>query len=664
MFRRRALASLVVGFAAVSLAEWAYIVVLSVVALRIGGAVAVGLLGLRFVCSAAGSVVGPSVLARHRALRLLAAVAAGRALIVGGAALLVAGSPDIAVLLLLVCGDGLVGSLYRPAQAAAIPALSRTPSEIAATAAAMSTAKTVSQAVGAVLGGLLLRPFSAPEVLGGAAVLFVLASIPALLLSGEPARVGDPDARLAGRVRGVLVAARDPSVANLLAASGFRTFVRGMWTAIAVIAAFSLLHGDSTVVGLLMLASGLGTVLAVPAAAALIGRTSLSRPAAAALVGCGLPLALVAAVPRLAAVLPLLVFWGVAMAMADATTAALLFRALPAHLLARATSAIESAKLVAEGVGALLVPLLVATLGVRAALLVAAFPLPVVVLVGWRTLLRTDADGARFTQLLKLLHGVPLFAALDMERLGYLASRAERVESPPGTEVVSQGETGNRFYVIETGAAEILIDGYMVDVVGPGDSFGERALLRNVPRMATVRARDPLTTLAWSREDFLLAVTGGRSSLEDAMAQREPLLGGAELSDADRVEALSQAGLLGRISRDHLAALARQAVVERWDAGTRIIRAGELGDRLYVLLAGRVQVLPTGRSAVTLLPGDYFGEIALLHDVPRTADVVALDAAVTLGIDRAAFVAAAAPQLAPEGAAATSQASAMKGARF
>ncbi|HEX6488253.1 MAG TPA: cyclic nucleotide-binding domain-containing protein [Candidatus Dormibacteraeota bacterium] len=648
MFRSRALASLVAGFAAVSLAEWAYLVALSVAFFKAGGPQAVGLLGLRFVFSAAGSIVGPSVVARHQALRVLAAVAVSRALIVGTTALLAGRGSDLAVLLLLVCIDGLAGSLYRPAQAAAIPALSRAPAEISAAAAAMSTAKTVSQAVGAVLGGLLLRAFSAPDIFAGAAAIFLLASIPALRLSSQSVLVGDPDATIGERLRSVSAAAREARVANLLAISGFRTFVRGMWTTIAVIAAFRLLHGDSTVLGLLMLASGVGAVLAVPVVASLIGRTSLSRPAAAALIGCGVPLALIAALPRLAAAMPLLVVWGVAMAIADATSSALLFRALPAQLLPRATSAIEAAKLVAEGAGALLVPLLVATVGIRGALLAAALPLPVLVLAGWQTLLRTDADGARFMRLLGLLHAVPLFARLDMERLGFLASRAERAESAPGVDVVTQGDRGDRFYVIEGGTAEVLIDGHAVDVLGRGDGFGERALLRDVPRMATVRARERLSTLGWTRQDFMLGVTGSSTSTDVPLQQRISRFAADPLSEYDRVRAVAQVGLLSRIDRDELTRLARDATVEHWDAGQRIVRNGDQGDRLYVLLAGRVRVTPSGSPPVTLIPGDYFGEIALLHDVPRTADVDAVDPAVTLGIDREAFVAAARSQLAAE----------------
>src|ERR1039458_5327562 len=92
---------------------------------------------------------------------------------------------------------------------------------------------------------------------------------------------------------------REPHVGGLLVASGLRTFVRGMWIALAVIAALRLLHAGSAGVGLLMMAAGVGSLAAVPLSAMLIDRSRLGTPAALALIACGIPLGIIAGVPGL-----------------------------------------------------------------------------------------------------------------------------------------------------------------------------------------------------------------------------------------------------------------------------------------------------------------------------------------------------------------------------
>lgn len=159
-----------------------------------------------------------------------------------------------------------------------------------------------------------------------------------------------------------------------------------MWIAIAVIASLRLLHAGSTGVGLLMLAAGLGSLVAVPVSASLIDRPRIGTPAAVALILCGFPLGLVAGIPLLEPALVLVAAWGIGMAVADVATLSVLHRLLSAPLLPRVTASIESSKLALEGIGAFLAPFPASTIGVRGALVVAAVPLPVVVVAGWRTL--------------------------------------------------------------------------------------------------------------------------------------------------------------------------------------------------------------------------------------------------------------------------------------
>jgi CRP-like cAMP-binding protein len=119
---------------------------------------------------------------------------------------------------------------------------------------------------------------------------------------------------------------------------------------------------------------------------------------------------------------------------------------------------------------------------------------------------------------LTLLQGVPMFAPLAPASLELLASQLERVRVGQGAEVIRQGEPGDRFYVIESGEVEVFEDGLFARREGPGDFFGEIALIRDVPRTATVRAVSDLEPLALEREPFIAAVTGHAPSAEAADA--------------------------------------------------------------------------------------------------------------------------------------------------
>ena len=99
-----------------------------------------------------------------------------------------------------------------------------------------------------------------------------------------------------------------------------------------------------------------------------------------------------------------------------------------------------------------------------------------------------------------------------------LARATEEVRVPAGEEVVRQGEIGDRFYLVGEGSLDVVVDDRPVQSLGPGESFGEIALLRNVPRTATVKARTDALLYALHRDDFIPAVTGFAPSLSAAEA--------------------------------------------------------------------------------------------------------------------------------------------------
>ena len=593
--------------------------------------------------AATSTFLSSAFVPRSRVGRTLSAIAAGRAVGVAVSAALAASGAPFALLLLMVALDATLAGPYRPAQAALVPGLARAPRELVAMATGLSTAKTLSQALGAVAGGVLLAVTSPFAVFGGAAAVFVAAaSITAGFArsAGRPPGAGRP-VDLIASLRQTVRLSRQPGVTNILTVSGLRTFVRGMWVAIAVIASLKLLHAGSSGVGLLSFAAGIGSIVAAPISARLVRLRHLGTPAAVALVGCGVPLAIIAGVPVFGVALAVVAAWGVGMAVADVATTSLLHRLLEAPAVPRVTAAIEAAKLALEGLGGFVAPLLVGLVSIRAALVVAALPLPVVVVSGWRTLHRVDDEAAQRARTIELLHAVPLLRHLDVIGIDGLVGRLQRVVvAEAGTTVVAQGEAGDTFYVVESGSAEVRVDGYPISRVVAGDAFGERALLRSGVRTASVVSREPMVLLSLSCDDFLAAVLGVdggdvavpvvRATIELTPSWHDP---------AARAAALARVSLLSHLDASVLRTMAEQATVEDWAAGSEVVRQGDVGERFYVLLAGAAEVRVDGQVVNQVLPGDQFGDIALLHGVPRTATVVVTVASTTMSIGRGELMA-------------------------
>src|SRR4029077_3685471 len=133
-----------------------------------------------------------------------------------------------------------------------------------------------------------------------------------------------------------------------------------------------------------------------------------------------------------------------------------------------------------------------------------------------RRLIEIDSDVAPASQL-ALIESVAVFAPLSLVAKERIASHLVQVDVASGEIVIRAGEVGDRFYVVGDGA--LTIDAGSQGVrVGPGDFFGEIALLRDVPRTATVRANTDARLFALERDDFLAVVTGNALAGNEAHA--------------------------------------------------------------------------------------------------------------------------------------------------
>jgi hypothetical protein len=170
----------------------------------------------------------------------------------------------------------------------------------------------------------------------------------------------------------------------------------------------------------------------------------------------------------------------------------------------------------AVGLGALVASLLIEWTSIPVALVIVGALCPILVLAAWRRLRRIDRDVGILDKEIALLHGVPMLQPLPLPAIEHLARGLEAVHVSAGQIVFRQGDPGDRFYVIETGRADVVGDDRLVTTLGPGQGFGEIALLRRVARTATVRAATDLEMYAMRCDRFLPVVTGFPPSAREA----------------------------------------------------------------------------------------------------------------------------------------------------
>jgi MFS family permease len=289
-----------------------------------------------------------------------------------------------------------------------------------------------------------------------------------------------------------------------------------MLSVLIVVVALQLLDTGEAGVGYLNSAVGVGGLLGALAAAALVGRKRLAADFGVGIFIWGVPIALVAIWPNAVFALVLLAIVGIGNTLVDVSGMTLLQRAAPEEVLARVFGVLESLLFFAPALGALIAPFLLDWLGTRGALIVAGALLPLIVIPAWPKLNAIDRAVHIPVERIALLQRSPIFAPLPGATLEQLAEALDDVRVSADSEVVQQGEPGDRFYLVEEGELEVVIDGRLVQTLGPGDSFGEIALLRDVPRTATVRARTDAVLYSLDRSHFIPAVTGFAASLSAA----------------------------------------------------------------------------------------------------------------------------------------------------
>jgi nitric-oxide synthase len=238
------------------------------------------------------------------------------------------------------------------------------------------------------------------------------------------------------------------------------------------------------------------------------------------------------------------------------------------------------------------------------------------------------------------LRAIPLFASLTAAEAQRLVERLAERDVAPGEMVLKQGDQGDRMFIIDRGAVQVFATGFDgADVVlarlEKGQWFGEQSLLpgATLRRNASVRALESARLLELRRDALLEAL-----DQHSEILQRLKFEGDEQ--KAFRATRLREGVFKGLAS----AAGADGYKIEHFPAGTAVIRQGDPGERVHLVLTGRAQVkqVKDGKEEVlsVLLPGQYFGELAILNEAPRSATVEALDDLETVSLDGGWFRAA------------------------
>ena len=521
VLRNRALRRLQYAVLGSMLGRMAFIVGIAVWAYDAGGPALVGLVG--FARMAPTAIVSPFAATfadRYPRERVMAASDLGRALLCLAIAAAVAADAPPAIVLVLLVLIALLASLFEPARAAIVPSLVDRPELLTASNAVSSAVNSAAYFLGPAVGAFLLAVSSVEVTFVFTAIALVWSAAFALTLhprAPEQPAAAEPAGWLDDVREGVVVVREDRGLLLLLGLFGVQTLIAGALSVFTVVIALDLLDAGNAWVGILDAAGGVGSLIGVTIVTRLTDGGRFSNGVITGLLLWGLPLVLIALVDTRAAAIAALLLIGIGDTAIDVSSYTLVQRLVPEALLGRVFGLVETVAVAGLAVGALIAPLVIDVLGTEAALIAFAC-LPVLILFAVGGLRQLDRRAVVDERPRTLLRGLPMFSVLPLPTLDGLAMAARPLDVADGAAVISQGDPGDRYYVVDEGEVDVMIDGAVVSRLAPGDGFGELALLHDAPRAATVVARGPVRMLTLDRDAFLNAVTGHAGAVRAADA--------------------------------------------------------------------------------------------------------------------------------------------------
>jgi MFS family permease len=529
-FRTPALAKALTALIAFSMTEWAAYLAVAVYAFQEGGTSRVGLIStLMLVVAATAAPLGSVLGDRYRRERVLLLAYVGLTLGTGatGVAMLVGAAP-VAVYTAAIASAGVL-TLVRPTHQAVLPGLAPTPRDLTAAYAASGLIESVCVLLGPLLATIVFASslrWSGPGVVN-ASLTVLLALGTTLVATVRPvAGVNDDEPVVAPSVRrevaqGLRAAWQDRRPRLLVGLMGLSTFTLGVIDILIVVLAFEVLGTGDAGVGLLNMSLGAGAIAGAAAAAVVTGRRRLFGPYRATVVLTGVPVVATAALPGAAA--PMFGLSAAGMSLGNVVGVTMLQRLIPDAKLTRVFGVLESMYMAGEGAGTLVASISVLAVGPRWTLLGAGLLLPAIGFVVRHRIEDLDVGVRVPDHEIEVLRRSAIFGVLPGPSLERIARNAVPVAVDAGTEVIRQGERGDRYFLVESGSLAVTRGGRVVGTLEADDGFGEIALLRDVPRTATVAAISDSRLLTLHRDEFLTALTGeARETAREEASRRLP----------------------------------------------------------------------------------------------------------------------------------------------
>ena len=549
-FRNPTLRRVGFAYALFTSAEFGIWIALLVFAYGHGGASAGTLIVLVQLvpCIVLGPFIG-ALVDRQRPSRVLRIGYVLQALSMAAVAVAIAVGAPTFVVFILAPLTSISLSMTRSPQAALLPAVVRTTDELTAANVMTGWTDGAASLVGPALVGVLLAASGTAAAIAVTAAMSMIAFVLVFGVAGPAAAVpmadgtenschgdGSGGRRFAdirqsmGSIRAgagsnLTKTLRNPQIRVLLALHTFYFVLVGALDLLCVVLAVDFLHMGPGGAGFLNAAFGAGALCAAFVTAFLVGRRHLASTLTGTLFVAVIALAVIGAVPKVGAALVLIGVVGLAGAVFDTTGRTLLQRSAPADAIAGTFSILESLMDFGLAVGAVVVRIALSIGGVRAALWAPALCAFVLTALLW-TRLRAIDESATVPQVeIQLLRSITIFAALPAPSLEGIARELVAVPTPTGTVVIREGEPGDRYYAIADGELEILRGAVHQVTLSRGAGFGEIALIRDVPRQATVIAASDSLLYSLEKDVFVETITGSATASRAARTAIERHLG-------------------------------------------------------------------------------------------------------------------------------------------
>jgi MFS family permease len=537
VLRNRNIRRIQLAFVGSAIGDGAYAIAVAIFAYEAGGAAAVGIwMAVRYTLMAITAPFGALLADRWPRKRVMILADLIRAVLVTASAICLYAYTPAAPVFVLATLTSLLASPFLVAQRAMLPSLAERPEELTAANGTASTIDSVAWFAGPALGGLLLEFTTVQGVflVEVGTFLWSMALVAGVRVpkadeaeeppAPEATGVADDEGPgfLSETVAGFRTIGSDSGLLLVTLAVCAQTIVAGATMVIFVSMAADILDSGESGVGYLNSVFGVGCILGGFIAIARAARQRLAADLAVGVLLWSVPLLLVSAWSVPAACYIAVALVGIGNPLVDVNLDTIMQRLAPDEVLGRVFGALESAAIGAMALGAVIMPGLIDWLDLEWALVVISVPVAVMILLMLPKLLALDAR-LRAPAGLDLIRTVDIFAPLSPSVQESLARNAAEQQFAAGAVLMREGDPGDDFFVIESGLVEVTQDGRVLRREGAGEYFGEIALLRDVPRTATITAVEDTVVRTITRDDFLAAVSGhgeARSAAENTVSFR------------------------------------------------------------------------------------------------------------------------------------------------